>query len=301
MMQLSLAGMTVLREVARRGSFTAAAQELGYTQSAISRQVALAEQAAGRPLFDRHARGADLTPAGRIVLRRAAAALAELEAAANELEDLASRRTARVRLGTFSTAMAMLVPRAVATLARGEPRVEVALQEGLSSRLFSGVAAGRLDLAVVTAVRDLPDGVVLDELLRDPLFVAVGREHRLAGLASVEPDKLREENWIAGSADLSSTLLGSWSTGSWRPRIAYEIRDWTAKLGLVAAGCGVTIVPGLARAVLPPTVVAVAIQHPAASRTIALARREGGADRAALDTVSNALRDSALVVVSRLR
>jgi DNA-binding transcriptional LysR family regulator len=92
MVEISTTGMRVLREVARQGSFSAAAEALGYTQSAISRQVALAEGVAGRELFRRHSRGVEPTSAGKVVLRHASAALAELEAARNELDDLASRR-----------------------------------------------------------------------------------------------------------------------------------------------------------------------------------------------------------------
>src|SRR5918999_1589381 len=111
MVDLSVVGLRVVREVARRGSLTAAAERLGYTQSAVSRQVALMERATGRPLFDRHARGVRLTEAGEIVLRRAEAVLAELEAAGQDLDDLRGRPSAgRLRVGAFSTAFGALVP-----------------------------------------------------------------------------------------------------------------------------------------------------------------------------------------------
>ncbi|HTU77701.1 MAG TPA: LysR family transcriptional regulator [Solirubrobacteraceae bacterium] len=275
MAELSLVGLRVVGEIARRGSFSAAADALGYTQSAVSRQVALAERAAGHRLFDRRSRGVELTRAGEIVLRRANAALAELHLARVELEDLDQPRARRVRLGAFSTAMAALVPSTLAELAIREPRLSIGLYEGTSDRLTERVASGRLDLAVVTSRSGPPAGVVLDPLLDDPLLVAMPRGHRLAGLARVDPEELREEPWIAGSSDPASTLLGAWTTGSWRPRIAFELRDWTAKVGLVAAGFGVTVVPGLSAGSLPASVVVSAIDHPAAVRTVALARRAG--------------------------
>lgn len=301
MEDLTLTGLRTVREVARRGSFSAAAEALGYTQSAVSRQVALAERSVGRPLFERHARGAELTPAGAIVLRHAAAALAELQAARNALADLASRRHARVRLGAFSTAMAALVPSAIAALAVREEQLTVTLHEGTSERLVQRVASGRLDLALVTASSDAPDGVMLDALLDDPLLVAMPRGHRLAGQSAIDPDELREEAWIAGSTSPGTRLLGAWTTGHWRPRIAYEVRDWTAKLGLVAAGCGITIVSALSATTLPASILVARIDHPTAMRVVAVARREGSENDVRVERVLDALRDvvSALMVSAR--
>jgi DNA-binding transcriptional LysR family regulator len=294
--EFSLTGLRTVREVARHGSFSAAAEVLGYTQSAVSRQVALAERAAGRALFARHARGVALTPAGEVVVRHAIAALAELQAARNVLDDLGTRGLHRVRLGGFSTAMAAIVPAALARLGRDAPQVSVVLREGTSDRLIQQVASGRLELAVVTA-SGVPaphaEGVTLTHLLEDPLLVAFARDHRLAGLPRVTPGELRDEPWIAGSSDPSSTLLGAWRDGSWKPRIAHEVRDWTAKVGLVAGGLGITVVPGIAVAMLPPGVSVAAIDHPAATRTLALAGREADAASANVAAVSDALRASA--------
>jgi DNA-binding transcriptional LysR family regulator len=300
MADLSIVGLRVISEVARRGSFSAAAEALGYTQSAVSRQVALAEQATGCGLFTRHPRGVDLTPAGEIVLRHANAALAELQAARAALDDLGHRRSRRVSLGAFSTAMAALVPDALSALAVDEPHLEIALREGTSERLVDRVASGRLDLAIVTAASGPPDGVELDTLLIDTLLVAMPRGHRLAASTSIDPDELRDEPWIAGSSDPSTTLLGSWSTGSWRPRVAFEVRDWTAKIGLVSSGLGITVVPGLSVTSLPTNVVVAAIDHPAATRTVVVARRSG-AEELHIAPVISALRDSAAHLLSDSR
>jgi DNA-binding transcriptional LysR family regulator len=301
MAEFSLVGLRVVREVARRGSFTAAAEALGYTQSAVSRQVALAEESAGCALFRRHPRGAETTPAGEIVLRHAGAALAELQAARHALDDLDRRRPRRVRLGAFSTAMAALVPNALAALALHNPGLGVVVREGTSERLADGVASARLDLAVVVVPAGPPDGVAFEVLLDDPLLVALPRDHRLAGLATVAPDELREEHWIAGSSDPGSRLLGAWTGGRWRPRIAFEVRDWTAKIGLVAAGCGVTVVPGLSARTLPASVVVAAIDHPAAVRTVALAKRLDAAEDTRLAPVVAWLRDSVVETIARPR
>ncbi len=273
--EFTLPGLRAVREVARQGSFSAAADALGYTQSAVSRQVALAERAAGTLLFQRRARGVTLTAGGEIVVRHATAALAELDSARAGLAESQRRLRARVTLGAFSTAMAGLVPDAIAWLRTSGAEVDIVLREGTSPRLIDRVASGRIDLAVVTSSGRPVHGISFERLLDDPLLVALPREHRLAGHADVDPDELRDEPWIAGSRATDSTLLGAWNLGAWEPRIVFEVRDWNAKIGLVGRGLGITLVPGLSRQTLPPTTVAVRLRDPRAMRPVALARRPG--------------------------
>ncbi|WP_067490457.1 LysR family transcriptional regulator [Actinomadura hibisca] len=289
--EFTVVGLRVVREAARHGSFSTAAERLGYTQSAVSRQIALMEQAAGRVLFERQARGVRVTEAGRVVLRHAETVLAELDAARAGLSDL-GERPERVRVGAFSTAMAALVPRAIAA----SPRVRVPLREGLSARLAAAVARSRLDLAVVVAPPNAPDGIDLLPLVDDPLLVALPRAHALAGETAVPPQALRDEQWIAGSADPASTLLGTWSDD---PQVAFVARDWTAKLGLVAAGLGVTVVPGLAVTMVPPTVALTRIDHPAAVRPTTIVRRPEATP--ATQEFTEALLDTATELATELR
>ncbi|HEY3188110.1 MAG TPA: LysR family transcriptional regulator [Solirubrobacteraceae bacterium] len=289
----SVTALRVVREVAARGSFSAAADRLGYTQSAVSRQVALAERVAGTALFERMPRGVRPTGAGRLLLRRADAVVAELEAARHELGDLAVPAPRRLRVGAFSTAMAVLVPRAIAAL----PETRITLHEGGSPSHLRRLAAGRLDAAVVTAPERPPGDVRVAALLDDPLLLAVGRTHRLAGGSSVDPNALHDERWVAASHEPAGTLLGAWTASSWSPEVAFVAKDWVAKLGLVAAGLAVTVVPGLAASTLPDTISVVRIDDPAATRTIALATRE---DRDA-DAFAEALRDAAAEHGAELR
>ncbi|WP_051712305.1 LysR family transcriptional regulator [Spirillospora albida] len=299
--EFTVTGLRVVREAARHGSFSTAAERLGYTQSAVSRQIALMEQAAGRPLFERHARGVRPTEAGRVVLRRAEAVLGELDAVRHDLDDLGARTPARLRVGAFPTAMAALVPRAIAALGEQEPQVRVPLREGLSPRLLAAVARGRLDVAVVTGSGRPPDGVGAVPLLDDPLLVALPPGHALAGLASVTPSMLRHERWIAGSAEPGTTLLGAWEDASRPPEVAFVARDWVAKVGLVAAGLGITVVPGLVVPALPPDVALARIDHSAAVRPTLLARREGAPDDHVRRAFTEALRDRAADLSAHLR
>ncbi|MEU5881369.1 LysR family transcriptional regulator [Spirillospora sp. NPDC047279] len=289
--EFTIVGLRVLREAARRGSFSMAAERLGYTQSAVSRQIALMEQAAGRPLFERRARGVQPTEAGRVVLRHAETVLGELDIARQSLDDL-TRTPGRLRVGAFSTAMAALVPRAIAA----SPQLRVPLREGLSPRLLTAVSRGRLDLAVVTPPQQPPDGIELIPLADDPLLVAMPLDHPFAGRAGVPPDLLSDERWIAGSNEPGSTLLGAWTDTA---DVAFVARDWVAKLGLVAAGLGITVVPGLAVPMLPPTIAVARIDHPAAVRTTSIARPAG--DDPLQRLFAEALHDAAADLSADLR
>jgi DNA-binding transcriptional LysR family regulator len=301
MTEFTILGLRVVRAAARHGSFSMAAEQLGYTQSAVSRQIALMERAAGRPLFERQARGVRLTEAGRLLVRRADAMLGELRAAQHDLRDLGARAPGRLRVGAFSTAMAALVPRAIRALVGQHPHLRVPLREGLSARLLTSLTRGRLDAAVVTAPRETPEGIELTALLDDPLVLAVPPEHPLAEQQSVPIAALRDQPWIAGSVEPNTSLLGAWHDASWAPDIAFVARDWVAKLGLVAAGLGITVVPGIAVPALPPTISLVRIDDPSTVRTIAIAYRAGVPVHDSRPAFTEALLDAAAALLAEVR
>lgn len=301
MAEFTILGLRVVREAARHGSFSTAAERLGYTQSAVSRQIALMEQAAGRPLFERHTRGVRPTEAGRVVLRHAEAVLGELASTRQDLQDLNERPPGRLRVGAFSTAMAALVPRAISALLEQEPHTQIPLREGTTPTLLTAVARGRLDLAVVTQPDHEPEGVELIPLLNDPLLIALTPDHALATQTSITPAMLRNERWITASTEPGTTLLGAWPDASRQPDIAFTARDWVAKLGLTAAGLGITMIPGLAVPALPPTLAVVRIDHPAAIRVTAIAQRPGSPANHLRQTFIEALRDASADLSAQLR
>jgi DNA-binding transcriptional LysR family regulator len=270
----TLLGFEVIRAVAARGSFSAAAEALGYTQSAVSRQVAAMEVAAGAPLFERRARGVRPTSAGTALLRHAITALEAADAARRELADGTG---ARLRVGAFPTAVAGLVPRAAATFGAHHPTVELSLREGTTPSQIRRLRSGSVDAAVVTEPPD-PTGTRLEWLLDDPLLLAVAHSHRLAHVRTVDVADLADEDWISGGGD---PLLGVWPGVPQPARVAFVARDWTAKLGLVAAGLGVTVVPSLAAAAVRADVALIGVRAerpPARSVYVAtLADREPSA------------------------
>jgi DNA-binding transcriptional LysR family regulator len=299
----------VFREVARQGSFTAAARALGFTQSAVSRQVSALESEFGAELFDRLPRGVRLTESGRCLLSHAEAVLDRLTAAADDLRALRSLAGGRLRVGAFPTADTSLVPRAVAAFRAAYPGVQLSFAEGfvrdLVARLAAGPGPGDLDVAVVTStVPGLLDGLKLRHVMDDKMFVAMHPSHPCAGQASVRLAELAAEDWIAGSSRLEETLFGAVggavAEAGFRPRIRYVIREWVAKQGFVAAGLGVTLIPSLAAGSARPDMVLVPL-HPDDSpvRAIYAAWPAGTTPPAALDAFLGFLDDAAMHVADR--
>lgn len=243
---LSTPLLRVFVEVARLGSFTAAAPALGYTQSAVSRQMSALEAEAGAPLFDRLPRGVRLTDAGQRLLVHARVVLDRLDLARRELADLRELTTGRLRIGAFSTADAALVPQAIATFQAAYPEVAVRLREGFTPQLLGMLADGEVDVAVVSyPTTHHIDGVDLRKLCDDYMYVALPRQHRLATARRLRLTDLADESWIAGSVRPEETLISSCLRTGFQPRIGYVAKDWIAKQGFVAAGLGITLIPSL--------------------------------------------------------
>ncbi|MET9403638.1 LysR substrate-binding domain-containing protein [Kitasatospora sp. NPDC002965] len=259
-----MAWLEVFRTAARLGSFTAAGERLGFTQSAISRQISTLEAEFGAPLFDRLARGVRLTEHGRTLLPHAEALLERLDGTRRDLAALTELNLGRLRVGAFDSANAALVPDALAAFRAAHPLVGVSLTEGLSSALLDRLRDGAIDLALVSAYPEHPYDTELFDLrplVDDPVLVALPPDHALAGRASVQLAELAGEHWIAASRRAESTLLAACVRSGFRPRIEYEVAGWPAKLGLVAVGLGVTLIPALAARAARPDVALVPL-HP---------------------------------------
>lgn len=255
-----LEDLAVFVEVARAGSFTAAAATLHYTQSGVSRRIAALEGAVGLPLFSRVARGVRPTAVGRGLLRHADEVLGRAALLSDELAAFRTGTGGRLRIGAFSTANASLVPTALDVFQRERPDVTTTVAEALTPELLDDVRSGALDCAVVS---DYPTGgfddsaVSLVHLLDDPVFVALPRRHALAGRRRrLRLADLCAERWIAaGPTDDTTVLETAAAQAGFRPRADIRVASWTAKLSFVAAGLGVTLVPGLMAAALRPDVV----------------------------------------------
>jgi DNA-binding transcriptional LysR family regulator len=266
MADFTLTGLRVIQAVVDTGSFTAAADALGYTQSAVSRQVAAMEAAAGAPLFVRGARGVVPSPAGMMLARRAATALNEIDAVSRDLAGLEDHVTGRVAVAAFPSAAAVLVPRTLARLGNDHPGLIVEFGEASSPTQLRQLRAHRIDVAVIGVGPDLPayelEGLRRDLLLDGHLLLAVPATHRFAGRGTIPVTELRDEPWIVGKGLRDDPQFGAWPTLD-HPRIAYAAREWPTRLGFVATGLGIAVLPEVAAASVPTGVRTVQVDDPA--------------------------------------
>jgi DNA-binding transcriptional LysR family regulator len=252
---LDVRRMRVLREVARRGSFSAAAEALSFTQSAVSQQIAALEREAGTVLVQRSARGVKLTEAGEAIVRHAEAILARLAEAEAELEAIAGLRGGRLRMATFESAASSLMPLAIAAFRERHPAVELSMSLLEPEDALPQLRAGELDLAVIfesRAAEAASDGLSLVHLLEDPLLLVLPADHPLARKRSLRLSDVADDAWIGGQAgcECNRLILRSCAAAGFDPRITFETDDYSAVQGLVAAGVGVSLVAelGLANA-----------------------------------------------------
>jgi DNA-binding transcriptional LysR family regulator len=246
---LDVRRMRVLREVAVHGSFSAAAEALSFTQSAVSQQIAALEREAGTTLVQRNARGVRLTEAGEAVVRHAEAIMARLAEAEAELEAIAGLRGGRLRMASFESAASTLMPLAIAGFRAKHPAVELSMSMSEPEESLPLLRSGELDLVLVfdSAAPDLDDGIHRVHLLEDPLYLALPSDHPLAHRRRLRLEDLAGEAWVAGAADCECNRLISraCAMAGYQPRIAFQTDDYTAMQGFVAAGVGVSLIAEL--------------------------------------------------------
>ncbi len=262
--------LRVFREVVAQGSFSAAAEALSFTQPAVSRQIATLEREAGAQLIERLPRGVRLTEAGRVLLGHAEAILDRMTAARAQVEAVARVEAGRLRIGAFPTANATVVPQAIAAFARLHPAVELSLEEAVSAELVVALRAGELDVAIATdpPPRDIEDLTVV-EVAEDPMLVALALDHPLARKPKLRLRDLREETWIEGGpAGCRRPLFSACAVAGFEPHIRFGAEQWLGKQGLVAAGVGVTLIPGLAVATVRDDIVLRSLGPDAPTRRI---------------------------------
>lgn len=244
---LDIRRLQVLREVADRGSFSAAAQALGYTQPAVSRQIALLEKEAAATLLERRPGGVRLTDAGELLVAHAEAISRQLSEAEEQLHELLGMRGGKLRISTLTSAATTIVPLAITEFRQRLPEVElsVSLSEPLS--VLGSIRRGEVDLALCNDDRHLQlpdvDGVVLFE---EPMLVALPRDHPLARRKRLRLTELSGEPWMLGTADAcpdAERFERACNAAGFEPRIAFHNDDYAAVLGFVAAGVGIAPIP----------------------------------------------------------
>ncbi|MHB1809167.1 MAG: LysR family transcriptional regulator [Solirubrobacteraceae bacterium] len=249
---LNVSRLRTLSEVASSGSLSAAAERLSYTQSAVSQQIGALEEEAGVGLLERHPRGVSLTPAGEALLQHADGILARLRAAEEELAAIAGIRGGLLRMASFPTAGATLMPLAIATFRTRHPEVELRLVEDEPEQIAPRLAAGELDLALLFefdgGAEEASGELERVPLLADPMYLALPGGHRLAARQRLRLPDLRGEAWIQTSRESACArhVVTSCIAAGFEPNVSFESDDYQTVQGLVAAGVGVALIPELA-------------------------------------------------------
>jgi DNA-binding transcriptional LysR family regulator len=258
---LDVTRLRVLAAVARHGSVTAAARALNYAQPSVSHHLARLEAETGTRLVERSGRSVRLTDAGRLLAGRAEEILGRLDAAEHELAAHVGQREERIRVASFPSALATVVPAAAARMRAEHPGAELLLAEAEPQGAVRMLRAGRVDLALVFAylqqgkagAQPAPgfgeeeDGVRARLLLEEPVHLVTQAGattpprtagSRLAGYA--------EHRWIAGCERCRAHLLWQCELAGFTPQIAFTTDDVLVAQALAAAGLGVALLPDLA-------------------------------------------------------
>jgi DNA-binding transcriptional LysR family regulator len=294
---MELLHLRVLREVARRGSISAAADALDYTQPAVSRQLAMLERQTGQPLVERTPRGARLTASGVALLRHAEDILARVDAAEREMEAIAALQGGEVRVSAFPSTVASFVPSALRTFGDRHPEVRVRFELVEPGPALDLLTRGAVDVAVTSLglAAGPPPGMRAHPLVDDPFLLALPPDHPLADLDEVPVAALAGEKLIIGSPttcpDCEVMLMACEQQG-FTPDRPYVVDDYGATLGLVAAGLAVAMIPALALTDRRPGVVIRQLDAHLVRRIVAMTP-DSGTSPAVSDAMITALSDAA--------
>ncbi|HCB07775.1 MAG TPA: LysR family transcriptional regulator [Nocardioides bacterium] len=271
--------LLIFRAVARAGSISAAARDLGWTQPAVSQHLRALERSAGCALLIRGAGGVELTEPGRMLLARADALAVQLHMAEEELAELTALRRGRVRLAAYPSAAATLVPRAIAGLRARHPDVDVELTEAEPPEALALLGTGDADLALVFAYDDDAPaegpGLTWRPLGDEPVALVVAPEHPVARRRRLTLADLADEPWIVGCERCRAHAVRVCAEAGFEPTVRHVSDDYVVVQNLVAVGLGVTLLPRSALEAHPHPGVRVR-EHPSfGTRTFGIVHREG--------------------------
>lgn len=294
---LDVRRMQILRTVVSNGSMTAAAEQLGYTPSAISQQVAVLEKEAGIALLERFGRGVRPTAAGRLLVGYTEIISRNVAEAETALADLRAGHTGRLAIRYFTSVGPTLLAPALTRLRREHPGVQIDLKLGEGQDPLTEVEQGTADLAVVVRAGDrVPPGVRLIHLLDDPYLAVLPPAHPLATRRMLTMADLAAEPWIGSEppGPCLDVMLDACAAAGFSPNFVAAGEDYATAVGFVAAGLGVGLIPRLGLGGRRPEVAVRKIRRPEPVRSIHLAIREGASSgHAALRTLLDALHEAA--------
>jgi DNA-binding transcriptional LysR family regulator len=237
--------LLTFREVARRRSFSRAAEALALTQPAVSQQIRGLERQLGAQLIERGAGGLALTDVGQLLLEHADALYERLQLAERQAGETIATAARRLRVGAFPSALATLVPTAIGHLRTSTESLEVAVVQGSTDELVASVRDGGLHVALCFQDASLPRREHPEtrrvDLVEEPMVAAIGTAHRLAHRSRLRLRELAEDTWTAATRD--GLIHRACVAAGFEPRIAYMTDDPLAIRAIVAEGLAVTLTP----------------------------------------------------------
>jgi DNA-binding transcriptional LysR family regulator len=256
--------------VVRHGGFTAAADALWLTQSALSQQIRRLEAEVGVALLRRGSRGVVPTPAGEALLARAETILAEAAAARAELDEHAGATRGRVRVAA-TPGDAVSLPAALAAFHRAHPALQLALRHAGAGEVADLAARGEVDVGVAALPGDPPAGATVAATLAEPLRVLLPPGDPLGG-GPLRLEQLRDRPFILGEPGgaLRETVVTACQRAGFSPVPLLEVSEPAAVRHLAASGLGVSVVPASWLALDGPPVATASLAGPASQHVVAL-------------------------------
>jgi len=234
--------------VAQTGNFSRAAERCHVSQPSLSQQIAKLEHRLGQPLLNRLGRKATLTDAGRLLLERATAILAEVEDVEHRLKDADDPQGGRLAIGAIPTVAPYLLPPALENFVQRNPNVVLTIHEDVTKHLIQGVAEGNLDLAVVALPID-DERLHVEALMTEPLLLAMGRRHPLNRRRRITVQDLNRERFILLNEMhcLGEQVMSFCRANECQPQIACRSAQIGTVQKLIALGQGISLLPDMAR------------------------------------------------------
>jgi molybdate transport repressor ModE-like protein len=239
----------LLRALNTHGSMSAAARELGYSQPAVTQQLQSWERSLGTPLVIRGGGRLRLTPAGRLLHDHGERVLDIVDRAEVEVDSLRTLNAGTVRIASFPSASATIVPEAMARLRTRHPNLTFTLIEGTPTESLELLRSGRCDVAVVfqySSQDALPrEDLEWRPLMREDVHLAFPPDYGDPALQAVPIADLWDAAWIAGCPNCSGNIIDTCREAGFEPRIEFETDDYVAVQSLAINGLGVSLIPDL--------------------------------------------------------
>ena len=257
-MDLDTRRLRVFLVVAEELHFSRAAQRLHLSQPALSQQVRLLERSLGVDLFVRTSRQVALTAAGEALVQTAPRVLHELDGAVDAAQQAALGVTGRLTIGSVRTGLASIVPDVMREYTRAHPAVRFEVMHMDTSLQLRALVERSIDVGIVRAASPTRS-LVIEQLVSEPLVLALPSGHRMAGHERIDPADLAGERFVSWprylGADFSDIVVAFCREHGFSPSVVNEGGDIDTQLALVAAGFGVSLQPAFYASACPDGVV----------------------------------------------